>query len=90
MAIELTVKKAIVYPNPANTNSTIRFVAKNEWVKVDIFDIQNCLVLNVHDGNLSQGEHNFPMEVSDLPSGEYIVQIKKESSLIHSKRVKLK
>ena len=90
MAIELTVKKAIVYPNPANTNATIRFVAENEWVKVDIFDIQHRLVVNVYEVKLRQGEQNIPMEVSDLPPGEYIVQIKKESSLVHSKLVKVK
>ena len=87
---ELTVEKAIVYPNPANTNATIRFVAQNEWVKVDIFDIQHRFVIAVYDGNLSQGEHNIPMQIDDLPAGEYIVQIKKESGLVHSKLLKVK
>ncbi|PHR33727.1 MAG: hypothetical protein COA38_04755 [Fluviicola sp.] len=87
---ELTVARAIVYPNPANTNATIRFVAQNEWVKVDIFDIQHRLVIAVYDGNLSQGEHNIPMQIDDLPAGEYIVQIKKESGLVHSKLLKVK
>lgn len=88
-AIGLTVAKAIVYPNPASTNAKIRFVAENEWVKVDVFDIQHRKVLAVYDGNLSQGEHNIPMEIHELPAGEYIVQIKKESGLVHSKLVKL-
>lgn len=88
-AIGLTVDKAIVYPNPASTNAKIRFVAENEWVKVDVFDIQHRKVLAVYDGNLSQGEHNIPMEIHELPAGEYIVQIKKESGLVHSKLVKL-
>lgn len=87
---ELTVAKALVYPNPANTNATIRFVAENEWVKVDVFDIQNRLVLAVYDGNLTQGEHNIPMGIADIPAGEYIVQIKKESGLVHSKLLKVK
>lgn len=89
IAIGLTVAKAIVYPNPASTNAKIRFVAENEWVKVDVFDIQHRKVLAVYDGNLSQGEHNIPMEIHELPAGEYIVQIKKESGLVHSKLVKL-
>jgi uncharacterized protein (DUF1501 family) len=87
---ELTVTRAIVYPNPANTNAKIRFVAENEWVKVDIFDLQYRKVLSVYDGNLTQGEHNVPMQISDLPAGEYIVQIKKESGLVHSKLLKVK
>lgn len=86
----LTVAKAIVYPNPANTNAKIRFVAENEWVKVDIFDLQHRIVQRVYDGNLTQGEHNVPMQIEDLPAGEYIVQIKKESGLVHSKLLKVK
>lgn len=87
---ELTVAKSIVYPNPASGNAKIRFVADNEWVKVDIFDIQHRKVLTVYDGKLNQGEHDIPMEISDLPAGEYIVQIKKESGLVHSKLMKVK
>lgn len=87
---ELTVAKALVYPNPATSNAKIRFVAENEWVKVDVFDSQNRIVLAVYDGNLTQGEHNIPMEIGDLPAGQYIVQIKKESGLVHSKLVKMK
>ncbi len=87
---ELTVAKALVYPNPANTNAKIRFLAENESVKVDIFDLQHRIVLTVYDGTLTQGEHNIPMEISDLPAGEYIVQIKKESGLVHSKLLKVK
>lgn len=86
---EMTVAKALVYPNPASTNAKIRFVSENEWVKVDVFDIQHRKVAAVYDGNLTQGEHNISMEINDLPAGEYIVQIKKESGLVHSKMVKL-
>lgn len=86
---ELTVTRSIVYPNPASANAKIRFVAENEWVRVDIFDIQHRLVLTVYDGNLAQGEHDIPMEIIDLPAGEYIVQIKKESGLVHSKLLKV-
>lgn len=87
---ELTVAKALVYPNPATSHAKIRFIAENEWVKVDVFDIQHRKVLAVYDGNLTQGEHNISMRIEDLPAGEYIVQIKKESGLVHSKLMKVK
>jgi hypothetical protein len=80
----------IVYPNPANTVAQIQLYTENESVKVEIYDLQFRLVLSVYDGNLTQGEHNIPMEIVALPAGNYIVQIKKESGLVHSKLVKVK
>ena len=76
---ELAKEKALIYPNPATYNATIRFTANNEWVKIDVFDLNSKHVAAVYDGNLSQGRHDVPMELKDLPAGQYIVRIKKDS-----------
>ena len=87
---ELAKDKALVYPNPAVTNTTVRFTAENEWVKVDLYDLNSRHMASVFDGNLSQGRHDIPMELNDLPVGEYIVQIKKSSGLVNTKLLKVK
>lgn len=87
---ELTKEDAIVYPNPASTNAKIRFIAENEWVKVDVYDINQRKVAAVYDGNLTQGTHDIPMELTDLPSGQYIVHVQKASGVIHKKLMKVK
>lgn len=86
----LTKEEAIIYPNPASTNAKVRFVAENEWVKVTIYDVNQRKVADVCDGNLSQGTHDIPMELTHLPAGQYIVQIQKSSGVIHKKLMKVK
>ncbi|OFZ53593.1 MAG: hypothetical protein A3D92_09705 [Bacteroidetes bacterium RIFCSPHIGHO2_02_FULL_44_7] len=87
---DLAKEQALIYPNPSTSNATIRFTALSEWVRVDIYDLQSKLMSTVYDGNLSQGRHDIPMEVKDLPAGEYIVQIKKASGVVNTKLLKIK
>ena len=82
--------KALIYPNPSYSNSTIRFIASSEWVKIEIFDTNNKKVLDVFDGNLTQGRHDVPMEVKDLTAGQYFVRILKNSGQITTKLLKVK
>lgn len=87
---DLAKDKALIYPNPSFGNSTVRFVAQNEWVKIDIYDANNKIVASVYDGNLSQGRHDVPMEIKDLKAGQYYVRIQKESGVINTKLLKVK
>ena len=87
---ELAKDKALIYPNPCTSNSTVRFSSENEWVKINIYEISGRHVMEVHDGNLSQGRQDIYMETRDLKRGEYIVQILKESGTMQTKLVKLK
>lgn len=87
---ELAKDKALIYPNPATYNATIRFTASNEWVKIDVYDLNSKHVAQVYDGNLSQGRHDIPMELRDLSAGHYIVQIQKKSGAINTKLSKMK
>lgn len=87
---ELSKDQALIYPNPCTYNSTIRFTAMNEWVKIDIYDLNSRHIKEIYDGNLTQGRHDVPMEIKELKVGEYIVQIKKESGTINSKLLKIK
>ena len=87
---DLAKEKALIYPNPATANATVRFTAGNEWVKISVYDLENRKVAEIHDGNVAQGRHDIPMEIRDLAVGEYIVRIQKESGVINSKLVKIK
>jgi uncharacterized protein (DUF1501 family) len=75
----LDISKAIVFPNPASSQTTVRFMAKNEWTKVEIHDVSGKLITVVCDGNLSENTHAIPVDLSDFTVGEYIVSIKKKS-----------
>lgn len=87
---DLDKEKPLIYPNPSSNTATIRFTAQNEWVRVDIFDMQGKHMQTVFDGNLNQGRHDIPMEIRDFPVGEYIVQVQKDSGSTQSKLLKVK
>ena len=86
---ELTKSQALIFPNPSFGNSSVRFVAENEWVKIDVYDIQMKKVASIFDGNIAQGEHTINMELKGLSAGEYFVQIQKESGNVNSKLLKM-
>ena len=85
---ELSVEQALIYPNPCSLSSTVRFTAQNEWVKVDVYDLNQRKVVEVYDGNLSQGRHDIKMDIGHLTAGNYLVVIKKESGTVHAKLIK--
>ncbi len=87
--IELDKDEALIYPNPCYTNSTIRFLSDGEWVKIDVYDMNGQIVLNVLDSNISQGSHDVPMETSGLPAGEYLVKVTKESGSVNEPLIKV-
>ena len=87
---DLDKEKPLIYPNPATNSATIRFTALNEWVRVDVFDLQGKHMSTVFDGNLNQGRHDIPMDIRDFAIGEYIVQIQKQSGASQSKLLKVK
>lgn len=70
---------SLIYPNPAINNTTIRFDALNEWVKIEAYDMLGSRVGIYHDDNLKAGEHNIPMDISDLAIGQYTIHVTKES-----------
>lgn len=80
----------MVYPNPAISLAKLRLNSENEWIRVEVLDLNGAIVQVVFEGNLSKGEHNIPMEINDLSFGQYIVKVHKESGLETIKLVKAK
>lgn len=77
----LAKEKALVYPNPASKYATVQFTCENERVAVRIIDTNGRVIQEVTDQNLSQGQHDIKMELNDLQSGSYFVDIRKESGV---------
>jgi hypothetical protein len=87
--LELSENRALIYPNPCYSNSTVRFIAQNEWVKITVLDMKGNEVLQVYEGNLTQGEHNIPMQLSHLTAAQYLIKITKKSGAISESLVKV-
>jgi uncharacterized protein (DUF1501 family) len=83
---EFEKEGVLIFPNPAVSYSTIRLKTENEWVKIEVLDLDGRIVKEVADANMDQGTHYIQFEIGDLMPGQYIVTIKKRSGF---KRVKL-
>ena len=87
---EFEKDKMLLFPNPAVSNTTIRFVAENERVKIEVMDLNGRSVATVYDGNITQGLHTIPFEIGQFSQGEYFVTVRKESGTQTLKLLKIK
>jgi uncharacterized protein (DUF1501 family) len=83
-------EKAIVFPNPAYSKTTVKFESHDEWVKIDVIDLNGREMKSVFSGNLAPQTHLIPIDLDDLSAGNYRVQIQKKSGNISIQFVKVK
>lgn len=87
---EFEKNKIMLYPNPATSSTTIRFESQNEWVKIELVDLDGRSIKTVVDKNLNQGTHDIQFEIGQLSPGQYIVSVKKQSGFQRIKLLKIK
>jgi hypothetical protein len=65
------------YPNPFNPRTTISFYnAKEQRVKIDIYNLKGQKVTSLLDNELTSGRHNISWNAEELSSGIYFTKIK--------------
>ncbi|CAN5372246.1 hypothetical protein BH09BAC5_BH09BAC5_17060 [soil metagenome] len=66
-----------VYPNPIQDNTLVSFsLDKSQHVSLQLFDMTGRLVLDMFNGELGTGEHEFPVQTAEkLNSGLYFVRL---------------
>ena len=66
-----------IYPNPAEDNTMVSFtLVENNSVKIKVYDIVGKEINSVFEGNLGNGEHQFPVaEKTHLAAGVYFVRL---------------
>jgi len=68
------------YPNPFNPATTIKFsVPKNQFVKVNIYDVSGKLVVNLLNEYKTAGEYDVNFNAEHLSSGVYFYSLESES-----------
>jgi hypothetical protein len=69
-----------VFPNPASQTSRINFnVDKFSRVYIGLFDMEGKLVKKFDRGQLMTGNHFFDLDLTNVPQGNYFVQINSNS-----------
>ncbi|MBN8588103.1 MAG: T9SS type A sorting domain-containing protein [Rhodothermia bacterium] len=62
------------FPNPFHTATTIQFqLPKNEYVRLQVFDLQGRLITTLHDNFMNAGQHTAKLSAQNLASGTYFL-----------------
>ena len=79
------------YPNPFNPTTTIQFtVAKQEVIKLVIYNTLGEEVKTLIDANYAPGKYTVTFDASEFASGLYIYRISNASTMITKKMMLLK
>jgi hypothetical protein len=80
------------YPNPFNPSTTIKFsIAKEGNVTLNVYNVMGQLVKSVvNNAHMSQGEHNYIVNMDNFASGVYFYTLRQGSNIITKKMVLLK
>jgi subtilisin family serine protease len=79
-----------IYPNPFNAFTNITFsVSKLSNINISIFDILGREVAELHSGSMSAGRYSLPLQMNDMSSGIYFVQMNTSSGFSAVKKIAL-
>lgn len=77
-----------VYPNPAKDNVQLNFnLNDSKIVKVSVYNTLGAVVFSQNEGTLSSGNHTIDLNVSNLSSGIYYMNIKAGDNTITKKLI---
>jgi hypothetical protein len=71
------IQQFSVFPNPLQDNSVVSFSLDNaQDVTLQLFDMSGRLVVDMYNGSLNAGQHQFPVQTAEkLSSGMYFVRL---------------
>ena len=80
----------LLYPNPVSIAATLRIATSNEFVKVSVYSLLGQEQQNMYEGMLEQETHKLALDFTELPAGNYILRVEKNSGEEKINFVKLK
>jgi hypothetical protein len=70
----------VTYPNPTDDFITVKFnVEKSGDISLSLYDLGGRQIKTIVHTDLNRGEHNYSSHIGYLPSGTYIVVLKKDN-----------
>ncbi|MDG1333526.1 MAG: T9SS type A sorting domain-containing protein [Crocinitomicaceae bacterium] len=67
---------ALVYPNPASNQTTIQVnMPKRAKAEIELFALNGQKIRTIHSGRIKKGESEYPIDISDLQTGMYLVVV---------------
>jgi uncharacterized protein (DUF1501 family) len=62
-----------VFPNPTINDVNIQFIGNNEQIKITLYNTIGAIVKEITNKKYSAIKHNLPVDVKNLPRGNYFV-----------------
>jgi uncharacterized protein (DUF1501 family) len=87
---EVAKTSLLLYPNPAYSQATLEVTTQDEWVKIDVVNLQGKVVQTPIDKKLMQETHNIILDLHDLAAGTYMLNVFKKSGNSSTKFQKVK
>jgi hypothetical protein len=82
-------QQVIVDPNPTTGKANVRLNLENDLVgRLVLYTATGELIQEIHNGNLTKGTSNYEINLSDYPSGMYIITIESDGMSYIKKFVK--
>jgi hypothetical protein len=70
-----------LYPNPVTTEFKTQFnLPSNEWIKINIVNMEGQVVKELYNGFAAQGENIFTFNKTNLPNGVYFLRIQNNTN----------
>ncbi len=77
---DLLINEMTVYPQPAYSNAQVEInLEKNIQAEISIVNMSGQKVQSVFNGTLHTGNNTFSADVTDLPAGRYILELRGEN-----------
>lgn len=77
-----------IYPNPAKENTTIKIKLNyNRNISITLLNIKGQKLINIYDGKLSKGEHQFKIDIRHLAPSFYLVRAKSGLLVLNKKLI---
>ena len=78
-SINLNVEPKItglVYPNPASNQTTLQInMPKRGKGEIQLFALNGQMIRTIHTGRIRKGESEFPIDLTDLETGMYLIVV---------------
>ena len=73
-----------LYPNPASSQTNLKFFSKAGGVNIELYYISGRKVANVFNSYLGNGEHNIDINLLNIHNGQYLVKITDDNGQFNS------
>lgn len=83
------VQEIKLYPNPVHTSCIIELTLESDYFNMQIFSILGSPVKTIFSKKLEAGEHQIPMDVSDLIPGQYVMHLSNNTKSYTKRFVKI-